>query len=969
MRPSQRTGLAIGVGLIVGVLVLNGADGFRQARQMHLDAYWVAHTHEVLETLAQVLSGVKDAETGVRGFTITGEQRYLEPYRQSRALVDERTARLAELTLDNYVQQAQLPKLRQLVADEFGELERITAAYKPADGGQAGRALVATDRGKQTMDALRELVAQMQGHERELLVERQARNDGAYRSAAFGALLSVVLGLVAVGGFIWLLRTHLRSLAQSSAAVHEHREWLRTTLASIGDAVISTDIGGRVTFVNPIAEALTGWSNATALGAPLEEVFHIVNEHTRTLVENPALRALREGSIVGLANHTVLIARNGTETAIDDSAAPIRSEEGRVIGVVLVFRDVSQRRAAERALRGSEARKAAVLRASLDAVITVDAQGRIIEFNPAAESLFGYSHDEAISQSINSMIQRQVHSFWSVEAIGGLAAVAASALNMRQEATARRRDGSERLIELVVTSLEGSEPPLYSVFSRDITQQRAAQEEVTRLLAGEKHRAELLAHLARASLTINSATSRASVVGVIRSEASQIVGAGRTELVFGRQDGDLPPGALSVPLLGRDGQPFARLMLSDKAGGEFTADDRAILSQFALVAAVAIDNADLYEELRASDRHKDEFLATLAHELRNPLAPIRSALQVMHLAGTDQSAIATSQTVIDRQVQQMVRLIDDLLDLSRISRGKIELRKERIDLSQALQSAIETSRPLIEESGHQLEVALDPQPMPIDADLTRLAQVFLNLLNNSAKYTSPGGRIWLSSAREGDTAVVRVRDSGVGIPPQMLGRIFEMFTQVERSLERAQGGLGIGLTLVRRLVEMHGGGVEAQSEGLGTGSEFIVTLPLQSSRQPAPALTKPDGESPSTTKKYRILVVDDNEDAANSLALLLRMKGHDVRTAYDGIGAVDVAALYRPDVILLDVGLPRLNGFDAARRIRESDHGKDIFLIALTGWGHAEDRRRSKEAGFDHHLVKPADPHVLESVLNSLGRD
>jgi CheY-like chemotaxis protein len=314
----------------------------------------------------------------------------------------------------------------------------------------------------------------------------------------------------------------------------------------------------------------------------------------------------------------------------------------------------------------------------------------------------------------------------------------------------------------------------------------------------------------------------------------------------------------------------------------------------------------------------------------------------------------------------MVRLVDDLLDLSRISRGKIELRKERIDLSKALQSAIETSHPLIEESGHQLEVALDPQPMPIDADLTRLAQVFLNLLNNSAKYTAPGGRIWLSSAREGDTAVVRVRDSGVGIPPQMLGQIFEMFTQVERSLERAQGGLGIGLTLVRRLVEMHGGGVEAKSEGLGTGSEFIVTLPLESSVQPTLALLKPDGESSSNRKKYRILVVDDNEDAANSLAMLLRMKGHDVRTAFDGIGAVDVAAIYKPDVILLDVGLPRLNGFDAARRIREGDHGKDVVLIALTGWGHAEDRRRSKEAGFDHHLVKPADPQVLESVLNSL---
>jgi CheY-like chemotaxis protein len=258
--------------------------------------------------------------------------------------------------------------------------------------------------------------------------------------------------------------------------------------------------------------------------------------------------------------------------------------------------------------------------------------------------------------------------------------------------------------------------------------------------------------------------------------------------------------------------------------------------------------------------------------------------------------------------------------------------------------------------------------MPLEADLTRLAQVFLNLLNNSAKYTAPGGCIWLTSAREGKTAVVRVRDNGVGIPPHMLSRIFEMFTQVERSLDRAQGGLGIGLTLVRRLLEMHGGSVEAKSDGLGAGSEFIVRLPLALDPQPDGADHRPsgDGAAHRARTKFRILVVDDNLDAANSLAMLLRIKGHDVRTAYDGISALDVAALYKPQVILLDVGLPRLNGFDAARRIRESDYGKNVVLVALTGWGHAEDRRRSKEAGFDHHLVKPADPSELDIVLESI---
>ena len=422
-----------------------------------------------------------------------------------------------------------------------------------------------------------------------------------------------------------------------------------------------------------------------------------------------------------------------------------------------------------------------------------------------------------------------------------------------------------------------------------------------------------------------------------------------------------------MPLIGRSGRPFGQLVIAEKAAGEFSADDKAVLIQLAHMAAVAFDNARLNEELREGDRHKDEFLATLAHELRNPLAPIRAALQVMRLAPDDPQAIAASETIIDRQVQQMVRLIDDLLDLSRISRGKIELRKERIDLDDALQSAIETSRPLIEEYGHHLAVSLPGEPVPLNADLTRLAQVFLNLLNNAAKYTERGGQIWLSAERRGDTAVVGVRDTGIGIPPQMLPRVFEMFTQVDRSLERAQGGLGIGLTLVQRLVEMHGGSVEAHSEGAGKGSEFVVRLPV--AREAAPEGPRQPAEHGATNqvrRTHRILVVDDNQDAANSLAMLLRMKGHDVRTAYDGIEAVDAAATHKPDIVLLDVGLPRLNGFDVARRIREAEDNRNVILVALTGWGHDEDRRRSKEAGFDHHMVKPADPAALDRVLESL---
>jgi PAS domain S-box-containing protein len=373
------------------------------------------------------------------------------------------------------------------------------------------------------------------------------------------------------------------------------------------------------------------------------------------------------------------------------------------------------------------------------------------------------------------------------------------------------------------------------------------------------------------------------------------------------------------------------------------------------------------EALQEADRRKDEFLATLAHELRNPLAPIRNGLQILRLGRGNHQAEERARAMIERQVQQMVRLIDDLLDLSRISRGKIELRRERIDLAAAVQSAVETSRPLIEQSGHALTLSLPPEPVFVDADVTRLAQVFANLLNNAAKYTQRGGGdIHLTVEPLGHEVAVRVRDNGVGIPAPMLPHIFEMFTQVDRSLERTQGGLGIGLSIVKRLAEMHGGTVKAYSEGLGRGSEFVVRLPVltPAAQEPGP---RSGGEEPAgAAVRRRILVADDNVDSAESLAMMLEFMGNEVRTAHDGAEAAAAAAAFRPDIILLDIGMPRMNGYDACRRIREQPWGRGIAIAALTGWGQEEDKRQSREAGFDHHLVKPVEPAALEKLLASV---
>jgi two-component system CheB/CheR fusion protein len=531
-----------------------------------------------------------------------------------------------------------------------------------------------------------------------------------------------ILRFVGVGVAVSLI---CEALIRNQRRSELRRDYLRTTLASIGDAVITTDNDGRTTLMNQVAEKLTGWTNDEATGQPLDVIFNIVNEHSRKPVENPATRALREGVIVGLANHTLLIAKDGTERPIDDSASPIQDEHGVQFGCVLVFRDITDRKKMEDELRQ--------------------------------------------------------------------------------------------------------------------------------------------------------------------------------------------------------------------------------------VAA----------ELSEANRRKDEFLATLAHELRNPLAPIRNGLQVMRSARDNGDTVEQARIIMERQVSQLVRLVDDLMDLSRINRGQIELRTERVHLAAILNSAVETSRPAIEEMGHELSVTIPDQPIVVQADPVRLAQVFLNLLNNAAKYSDHGGHVWLNVERQGSDVVVSVRDTGIGIPADQLGRIFEMFTQLDRSLEKSQSGLGIGLNIVKRLVEKHGGSIEARSDGPGRGAEFVVRLPVVVEAIVPQAADEKD-EPDALKSSLRILIVDDNNDGANSLAMMLKIIGNETRTAYDGQEGVEAAEHFRPDVVLLDIGLPKLNGYEACRRIRQQPWGKNMVLIAVTGWGQDEDRRRSHEAGFDNHMVKPVEPKALMRLLTEL---
>jgi CheY-like chemotaxis protein len=374
----------------------------------------------------------------------------------------------------------------------------------------------------------------------------------------------------------------------------------------------------------------------------------------------------------------------------------------------------------------------------------------------------------------------------------------------------------------------------------------------------------------------------------------------------------------------------------------------------------------LLDELAEADRRKDVFLATLAHELRNPLAPIRNAVQLLLLKGPLDPDLQWAQAVINRQVKHMARLLDDLLDVSRISHNKLELRKERLALAAAVQEAVETTRPLIEQDGRELSVSLPPEPVYLDADPVRIAQVLSNLLSNAAKYTESGGHIQLTGERRGTDLVISVTDDGIGIDPEMLPRIFDVFSQEKPALDRSQGGLGIGLSLVRGLVELHGGSVEAYSDGPGTGSEFVVRLPAAAEEPIPDAAPESDESKPAPAPKRRLLIVDDLKDSADSLSVMLELKGHEVQTAYDGEEAIAAAQAFQPDVVLLDIGMPRMNGYDACRTIREQPWGKGMYLVAVTGWGQEDDFRRTQEAGFDHHMVKPVDPEDLLKLLATL---
>jgi PAS domain S-box-containing protein len=972
MLPRRVTDAAvIGFGLTLAVLVAGGIVAVVNVHRLTVNDRLVAHTYNVIGTLDALLSTLKDAETGQRGYLLTEDPKYLQPYAEGLQRLQAGMTHLKDLLSDHPGQQARFALLEPKIAAWMAELERTVALTKKGDRAAAMK-IVRGDSGKAMMDELRQAVAAMRQSEKDLLNIRDAESAASARNAIWSILVPAVLGMVLVCIGYYLSQRNQRLGQRSATAIAEQRERLRVTLASIGDAVITTDASGNVTYLNAVAEHLTGWPLGEAAGKPLVSIFRIINELTRQPVDDPVQMVIARGQVVGLANHTVLLCRTGTELPIEDSAAPILDSTGRITGVVLVFHDVTERRRSEEALRRSESRFRLAADALNGIIYDHDYRTGTVERTRGLYEVVGYHPDEVPAAA--GWWEEQIHhadrDLYRQRFEAALAAGGPIVLMYR----VRHKDGRWlHIVDRAILIRDKAGQPARLVGCRlDVTERMQAEEAAAKAQEIFKlvHSIGRIGHWEWNLLSDENRWSP-EIEALYGLPPGGFEGGYQGWLKLVHPD-DRPRAEADVQHSMQTGKYFTEFRVIWPDGSVHWLEARAYVfkddqDRPVRIMGVNMDVTErkrIEETLTEADRRKDEFLATLAHELRNPLAPLRNGLHLMRMANADPQAIESARAMMDRQLTQLIRLVDDLMDVSRISRGKIELRKQRVELAAVVHSAIETSRPLLDQMHHQLTVTLPDQPVIVDADLTRLAQVFANLLNNAAKYSDRDGDIRLSCQRQADEVQVSVKDTGIGIPADQVTKIFEMFSQVGGSRAKSQGGLGIGLTLVRQLVELHGGHIEARSEGPGKGSEFIVRLPIVEVGDGLPAGEPETPELPITA--LRVLIVDDNRDAADTLAMLLKGTGNDTCTAYDGQQGVDAAAEFRPDVVLLDIGLPKVDGYEVCRRIRRQTWGADVVMVALTGWGQDGDFCRSQDAGFDRHLVKPVDPGSLLTMLAGL---
>jgi PAS domain S-box-containing protein len=749
MRWSIEKKIMAGAGLVLAILLINALISYRATRRLIDNERLVAHAYEVLDELEDVLATMDDAETGERGYLLTGEKSYLEPYQSAVSAIHTRVEKLAQMTADDSYQQSHIPALQRDIADRLDNLKN-QIDWRKSGHAEGAREVALAGAGKRQMDDLRQDIAGMEGEENDLLKRRSDESKASGRNAFLTDFVANLIACALLSSVSYVVVSDVNARKRAEEALRQQREWLQVTLSSIGDAVIASDTNGAVTFLNPVAESLTRWKQEEAQGRQLREVFNIVNEQTRQTVDNPALRAMREGSIVGLANHTTLIAQDGTEMPIDDSGAPIKGAEGKIIGAVLIF--------------------------------------------------------------------------------------------------------------------------------RDITERKLVEEERSKLLASER---------------------------------------------------------------------AAR------------------------------------EKAEAANRSKDEFVAMISHEIRSPLNSILGWAQMLRKGKFDQAETERAVEIIERSAKSQSQLIEDLLDISRVITGKLTLNVRSVELAQIIEAAMDSIRPAADAKAIQLQARIESRSSLVSGDPNRLQQVVWNLLSNAVKFTPKHGRVEVSLERVDSQLQLKVRDSGVGINPEFLPFVFDRFSQANTTSERKFGGLGLGLAIVRHLVELHGGTAQADSPGEGQGATFTVTLPVKAVRdetseieRAAPAARHAGSLADAITLDgLRVMIVDDEAETRDLLTAMLTRRGAEVKACASAAEALEEIEQWRPLVLVSDIGMPDEDGYALIGKLRAlgAKRGGDVPAVALTAYARSEDRMRALASGFQMHVPKPIEAGelivVIASLAGRLGKD
>lgn len=779
----------------------------------------------------------------------------------------------------------------------------------------------------------------------------------------------------------------------------QEHEWFRVTLASIGDAVIATDTAGQVSFMNSVAEALTGWTSAEARGKPLDIVFNIINEYTRKPAPNPVGRVLREGIVVGLANHTVLISKGGAEYPIDDSAAPIRDPGGTIVGVVLVFHDITERKKTEAALMDSERRFRLMIDAVKDyALFMLDTTGRVASWNAGAERIKQYRAEEIIGSHFSRFYPPEdVQSGkpeWELKA-------AIKDGRVEDEGWRVRKDGSRFWANVVITAIRDEAGRLlgFAKVTRDVSERkkaleqlRVSEERFRLLIQGVKDYAIFMLTPEGRVASWNTGAQRINgyapdeILGksIAVFYPPEVVAAGKIEreLVLAEKEGSFEEEGIRVR---KDGSRFfADVILTaikDDAGKllGFAKVTRDITERKKAEQALRESNEELERrvqertaELEKANRLKDNFLATLSHELRTPLTPMLGWARMIRSGQLDTAGVDRGIQVIERNVQLQTRIIEDLLDISRIVAGKLQIESKPVGLAQIIEAAMEVVRTSAEAKSIGFEFKMLGSVGPILGDPARLQQVVWNLLSNAIRFTPNHGKVTVELRKAGGQAELRIIDSGEGISAEYLPHVFERFSQADSSSRRRHGGLGIGLSIVKHLVEQHGGTVEASSPGLGKGATFTVRFPV-SNQVLVPDAAYPLGSVATASKPLsgvRVMIVDDEHDSREFIQMVLTQFGADVLPIDSAAAALARIEAFAPDVLISDIGMPGQDGFDLIRALREREHptGKVTPAVALTAFARAEDRQRALDSGFQVHLPKPVEPAELMRVVSQLAR-